>query len=87
MMVYGCLWFRLTLLGETQFLFFFPPDYDSSKSRRNPWFLGTLHLDAAHLILTREGYGKAGPAPWKLLGFTGDLVIERRYWKPLFTPQ
>ena len=43
----------------------------------------TLHLDAAHLILTREGYGKAGPAPWKLLGFTGDLVIERRYWKPV----
>ena len=40
MMVYGCLWFRLTFFGETQFLFC-SPDYDSSKSRRNPWFLGT----------------------------------------------
>ena len=77
------LWcFRLTLLGETQF--FFPRIMIPQRVKEIHGFLEqTLHLDAAHLILTREGYGKAGPAPWKLLGFTGDLVIERRYWKPV----
>ena len=56
MMVYG---FRLTLLGETQF--FFPRIMIPQRVKEIHGFLEqTLHLDAAHLILTREGYGKAG---------------------------